>query len=73
MAKEPAAYVAIIEKIFFDHYKKGRADFEFDREEIADAATALEVTFPKNLGDVVYTFRYRKKPSRQNPCHSAKR
>lgn len=61
MAKEPAAYVAIIEKIFFDHYKKGRADFEFDREEIAGAATALGVTFPKNLGDVVYTFRYRKK------------
>jgi hypothetical protein len=59
--KEPAAYVAIIEKIFFDHFKQGRSDFEFERDEIASAATELGVTFPKNLGDVVYTFRYRKR------------
>lgn len=60
MAKEPAAYVAIIEKIFLAHYRKGKTEFEFEREEIGKAATELGVTFPKNLGDVVYTFRYRK-------------
>ena len=61
MAKEPAAYVSIIEKIFFDHFKKGASDFEFEREEIEKAALTLGVKLPKNLGDVVYTFRYRKK------------
>jgi hypothetical protein len=59
--KGPAAYVSIVEKIFFDHYKKGIADFEFEREEIAAAVAALGVDRPKNFGDVVYTFRYRKK------------
>lgn len=61
MAKEPAAYVAIIEKIFFDHFKKGKSDFEFSREEIADCSKQLGVKPPKNFGDVVYTFRYRKR------------
>lgn len=60
MAKEPAAYHSIIEKIFFDHFRRGKSDFAFEREEIADAARALKVKHPKNLGDVVYTFRYRR-------------
>lgn len=59
--KKTAAYDVIIEKIFFDHFKKGSTDFEFERGEIAVAATELGVKFPKNLGDVIYTFRYRKK------------
>lgn len=58
--KVASAYHAIIEKIFFDHYKKGVSDFEFKREEIVGAAEDLGVKLPKNLGDVVYTFRYRK-------------
>ena len=61
MAKGVAAYVSIVEKIFFDRYKEGASEFEFERDEIAEAATYLGVTFPKNLWDVVYTFRYRKK------------
>jgi hypothetical protein len=60
MAKEPNRYEALIEKIFFDHYKKGADDFEFDRDEIATGATKLKIAPPKNLGDVIYTFRYRK-------------
>lgn len=61
MAKEPAAYHAIVEKIFFDHYKKGKIEFEFSRDEIANAGKTLQVATPKNLGDVIYTFRYRYK------------
>lgn len=66
MAKKPKApakkpdYEAIIEKIFADHYKKGADEFKFERGEIADAATALGINVPKNLGDVIYTYRYRK-------------
>lgn len=59
--KKKAAYASIVEKIFFDHFRKGLSDFEFERDEISSAATALGVKFPKNLGDVVYTYRYRKK------------
>ena len=33
---------------------------EFAREEIVEAGTALKVEIPKNLGDLVYSFRYRK-------------
>jgi hypothetical protein len=61
MDKKPAAYVAIIEKIFFDHHKKCQSEFQFERAEIEDAAKSLGVALPKNLGDVIYTFRYRKK------------
>lgn len=33
--------------------------FEFHREAITQAATTLDVVLPKNLGDVLYSFRYR--------------
>lgn len=59
--KKTTAYGAIIEKIFFDHYTSGSADFEFQREEIDAVAPTLGVKKPENLGDVIYTFRYRKK------------
>src|SRR5438034_2207374 len=52
-------YVAIIKKIFERHYKKGLASFEFERNEIVQVADELGIKLPKNLGDLVYTFRYR--------------
>lgn len=52
-------YEAIIEKVFFDHYAKGMTEFEFDRAEFEGAARSLVVTLPKNLGDLIYSFRYR--------------
>ena len=52
-------YQAIIIDIFQRNYQGGD-QFEFEREEIAAAAHRLDITPPKNLGDVIYTFRYRK-------------
>lgn len=52
-------YQAIIEEIFFNHYESGMNVFEFDREEIEAAARTLAIKLPKNLGDVIYSFRYR--------------
>lgn len=52
-------YVAIIKTIFERHYKKGSASFEFKREEIVSVAQELGINLPKNLGDIVYSFRYR--------------
>ncbi len=38
----------------------GMIEFDFAREDIGVIAAELNVTIPKNLGDVIYTFRYRK-------------
>ncbi len=56
----PSRYAAIIEGIFFSHYEDGVNSFEFTREEIEQIAKSLNINLPKNLGDVVYSFRYRK-------------
>lgn len=52
-------YVAIIKTIFERHYKKGACAFDFEREELVSVAQELGIILPKNLGDVVYSFRYR--------------
>ena len=52
-------YSAIIEKIFFSNYEKGMREVPFEREDIEKFAAKLKVKLPKNLGDLVYSFRYR--------------
>lgn len=52
-------YNAIIEQIFFDNYIEGADEVSFTREEITSAAGKLNIKLPKNLGDVIYSFRYR--------------
>jgi hypothetical protein len=56
---QPNLYLEIIEKIFFKYYRKGVTEILFDREEITEAAKLLGRALPKNLGDVIYTMRYR--------------
>lgn len=53
-------YQRIVEHIFFEHFQQGATDFYFEREEIATAAGALSFARPKNLGDVIYTYRFRR-------------
>jgi hypothetical protein len=53
-------YDAIIEKIFEDHYSQKKDFFDFTREEFEETAIKLEIKLPKNIGDVLYSFRYRK-------------
>ncbi len=52
-------YARLIEKIFQDRYEEGMTVVEFDREDIPAAAEELGIDLPKNLGDVVYSLRYR--------------
>jgi hypothetical protein len=52
-------YAAIIEKIFRNHYSRGADSFEFTREEIVAVAAELGLDLPKNVGDLIYFFRYR--------------
>lgn len=59
MGKSLNRYAALIERIFFSHYKPGESEFLFEREELAATASELNIKLPKKLGDVLYSFRYR--------------
>ena len=52
-------YVSIIAKIFRSKFKPGMRDLDFEREDIIKFGKALKIDLPKNLGDLVYSFRYR--------------
>jgi hypothetical protein len=52
-------YKALIEKVFFDRYQRKTGYFEFEREDLVSAARGLGLARPKNIGDVVYSIRYR--------------
>ena len=52
-------YVSIIEKIFRSKFKPGMREVDFEREEIVKFGKTLKIDLPKNLGDLVYSFRYR--------------
>jgi len=57
---DEAQYSQIIAHVLAKHYTRGAREVVFDREEIVDAAQKLGLPRPKNIGDVVYSFRFRK-------------
>jgi hypothetical protein len=57
--REQNRYAAIIEKIFATKFKRGMREVDFEREDLERVARKLGVRLPKNLGDLVYSFRYR--------------
>lgn len=57
--KSENRYAAIIEKIFFSHWKKATKEFEFERAEIKKWADKLKIEIPDNVGDLIYSFRFR--------------
>jgi hypothetical protein len=59
MADAVNRYVQLIEAVFFKHYRKGAKEVLFERSDIVQAAEQLRIKLPKNLGDVLYSFRYR--------------
>jgi hypothetical protein len=52
-------YRALMDQVFFDRYRQGLKEIDFKREDIEDAAQSLGMKLPKNLGDVIYSFRFR--------------
>jgi len=52
-------YSALIEWVFFRNYVEGSAHVPWERTELEEGASALGIELPKNLGDVVYSVRYR--------------
>ncbi len=59
MADIQNRYSQIIDKIFAQYYKKGATKVPFERSDIIQAAQELGIKLPKDLGDVLYSFRYR--------------
>ncbi|GAB4454845.1 MAG: hypothetical protein OHK0029_10020 [Armatimonadaceae bacterium] len=57
--KKTNRYANIIEHIFHSRYKAGARLVDFKREDIVSVANELGIQLPKNLGDVIYSFRYR--------------
>ena len=59
MATSKNRYAKIIEKIFFNNYRENAKRVSFKREEIEEIAKNLGIKLPKNIGDIIYSFRYR--------------
>ena len=52
-------YAALIETIFLGKFRKGMTEIPFHRDEFTATAKKLKIKLPKNIGDVVYSVRYR--------------
>jgi len=66
---QPNRYERIIERIFLDRYERGAEEVPFDRDDIRRVAKELEIELPRNLGDIVYAFRYRSPlPAKVRSC-----
>lgn len=57
--KNENRYSRIIEQVFARHYKSGDEEVRFTRSEFENIAKELNISLPKNLGDIIYSFRYR--------------
>ena len=57
--KKPNRYQSLIAHIFAKGYRKGKTVVPFSRDELIHTAALLEIAVPKNIGDVLYSFRYR--------------
>lgn len=55
-----AKYDDIINGIFFDRYEAGATSVRFERKDLAAKAHQLKIAVPKNLGDIIYSYKYRK-------------
>ena len=58
-ARKANRYQAILVKIFSNHGGGNKKDFLFERDEITTVASQLKIQLPKNIGDVLYSQRYR--------------
>ncbi len=57
--KKAGVYRRIVEHLFANKYKPGMKAVAFRRDDLISAAVAVGAKVPKNLGDIVYSFRFR--------------
>lgn len=53
-------YEKALTHVFISHYKKSPSGFQFERQELVFAAKELGIPVAKNLGDVVYSYKFRR-------------
>ncbi|MGG2482819.1 DNA cytosine methyltransferase [Brevibacillus borstelensis] len=53
-------YDKIIADVFFSYYQTGCREFDFVREDMERSAEKLGIKLPKNIGDIIYSYRFRK-------------
>lgn len=56
----PEQYISIIAHIFRQRWTPNATAFEFERSELIEAAATVGVARPDNLGDVIYTYKFRR-------------
>jgi hypothetical protein len=59
MSADLNRYARLIETIFSAHFRKGMKEVRFEREDLISTARKMKIALPKNLGDILYSFRYR--------------
>lgn len=52
-------YEKILEEVFLNAYTEGAGRVCFSREDIEKAAKRRKIALPKNIGDLIYSFRFR--------------
>lgn len=52
-------YDSIIRSIFTEYYEVGKTSICFKRELLQRKADELKIEVPKNLGDIIYSYKYR--------------
>jgi len=60
MSTQESKYISILKWIFNRHFISGTSGFTFERNEIAEASADLGIEAPRNFGDLIYTYRFRK-------------
>lgn len=58
MTNRKNRYTKLIEDIFDQNYREDAKEVAFERDDLVKTAEKLGIKLPKNLGDVVYSFRY---------------
>ncbi|NGZ04721.1 MAG: endonuclease [Magnetococcales bacterium] len=53
-------YEAVMVRVFQDVYKPGFPRLQFEREDLVKACSTLKIERIKNIGDIPYSFRFRK-------------
>lgn len=57
--KKSSRYAEIVAEIFRKRYRHGDTRIPFGRDEFATVANEKAIELPKNLGDAIYSFKYR--------------
>jgi hypothetical protein len=52
-------YAKLLAHVFAKRWTSEATEVPFEREDLVEAARQLDIAVPKNLGDVLYSFRYR--------------